>query len=124
MLNVILILIIHFISDFLCQSREMANKKSKSLYWLSIHVCTYSLVTSLLWVLFFVISKNLNIGVVMGQILIITFITHWVTDLITSKLTTYYYSKNNHFAFFGVIGFDQLIHTITLLLTYNMIFNV
>lgn len=110
---IILIQLIHFIADFLCQTRKMAINKSKSLYWLTLHVLIYATITTLCWI---PLGANLYI---LPWIWLMTFISHWVTDFITSKITTYFYLKNNMFGFFSIIGFDQLIHTITLLLTYN-----
>lgn len=113
MINVILIQVIHFVADFLCQTRTMATNKSKSLYWLTLHVLTYSTVTTLCWIQFGADPH------VLLWVWLTTFISHWVTDFITSKITTYFYLKNNMFAFFSVIGFDQLIHATTLLITYQ-----
>lgn len=113
MINFILIQAIHFIADFLCQTREMATNKSKSLYWLTIHVLVYSTVTTIGWCYFEPSLESI------GWIWLVTFSSHWLTDFITSKITTYFYLKNNMGGFFGTIGFDQLIHATTLLLTYN-----
>jgi hypothetical protein len=116
--SVIFIMLTHFIADFLCQTREMATKKSKSLYWLTLHVLVYSGVTTIGWILLFG-TEITTVFSVLG----LTFITHWATDFCTSKLTTYFYTKERYFEFFGVIGMDQLIHTSTLLLTYGYLFN-
>jgi hypothetical protein len=135
--NVLCILLTHFIADFLCQTRTMATQKSKSLYWLSVHVLTYTVVTLIGWVTFLTINDGypdkgfmdvlLRIFVTVWDIgvplVIITFITHWVTDFCTSKLTTYLWSKKEEWKFFAVIGFDQLIHATTLLGTYGYLFN-
>jgi hypothetical protein len=109
----IIIQFIHFIADFLFQTREMATNKSSSIKWLSLHVLVYSFITTIFWIGF---TADLQTLV---SIFIVTFMTHWPTDYCTSKLTTYFYGKNNLFAFFSVIGFDQFIHTTTLILTYN-----
>lgn len=109
----ILVQAIHFIADFLCQTREMATNKSKSVYWLTLHVLVYSIVTTLGWLCF---TQDM---VSLLYICVITFATHWITDFITSKLTSYFYLKNNMFLFFATIGFDQLIHITTLTLTYE-----
>ena len=113
MLNIILVNLYHFIADFLCQTRQIANNKSKSVYWLTMHVLTYTTVVTLGWTIF-----TLD-PIVLLQVWLVTFSTHWLTDFITSKGTTYFYLKNNMFGFFGVVGFDQFIHATTLLLTYN-----
>lgn len=51
-LSLIFVFLTHYIADFLCQTREMANNKSSSVYWLTLHVLTYSIVTSILWGVF------------------------------------------------------------------------
>jgi hypothetical protein len=113
MINLIIIFVIHFIADFIFQSHEMSIKKSKSLLWLSYHVFVYTFVTIIGWLVF---SPEL---ITILHILLTTFITHWVTDFFTSKWSSYLYSKNSIHNFFVVIGFDQLIHATTLILTYN-----
>ena len=113
MLNLILVNLYHFIADFLCQTRQMANNKSKSVYWLTMHVLTYTTVTTLGWTIFTLDPITLI------KVWLVTFVTHWSTDFITSKGTTYFYLKNNMFGFFSVVGFDQFIHATSLLLTYN-----
>lgn len=113
MINLILISLFHWIADFICQSRQMANNKSKSLYWLTMHVITYTTVTTILWICFNQSIETLLI------VWCVTFITHWLTDFITSKITTYFYLKNNMYGFFSTVGFDQVIHGLTLLMTYN-----
>lgn len=96
------ILFLHWFSDFILQTREMAERKSHSIKWLTYHVVIYSLPFLLL---------NPIFGV-------ITFITHWITDFITSKVSSSFYKKGNNKGFWAIIGFDQFIHTITLLFTY------
>jgi hypothetical protein len=49
-------------------------------------------------------------------------VLHWITDYYTSKATRRYYENNEMKNFWDTIGLDQLIHIITLLLTYNLIF--
>jgi hypothetical protein len=99
--NIILLMILHFIADFILQSDWMAQNKSKYLYPLFVHCITYA-------------SCFLFFGPIFG---LITFICHFITDFFTSKLNSYLYTKNRHWFFVG-IGADQLIHNITLILTY------
>lgn len=113
MINLILIFVIHFISDFIFQSHEMSLKKSKSLLWLNYHILIYSGITTLCWVIYSI--ELTTIPLIFG----VTFITHWITDFFTSKWSSYFYSKNSIHNFFLVIGLDQLIHATTLILTYN-----
>jgi hypothetical protein len=113
MINLILVFFFHFLADFIFQTREMADNKGKSIYWLTRHVFVYSLVMITIWPFFGIDAKTL------GLIFIVSFTTHWITDFITSKITGYFYLKNNMRAFFSTIGFDQFIHATTLTLTYN-----
>lgn len=112
-LSLIFVFLTHYIADFLCQTREMANNKSSSVYWLTLHVLTYSIVTSILWGVF--LTQDF---LILFLVWWTTFLTHWTTDFFTSKGTSYFYKKNNMFGFFSTLGFDQFIHASTLLLTY------
>lgn len=121
------ILIIHTIGDFLFQSDWMAINKSKNWKALGLHVSVYSL-CFVYWGLPFVA---------------ITFLTHFLTDAVTSRITSklwfftpldVHYTMNsnqyrqlwvskggNRHWFFVTIGIDQLIHFITLALTYKLV---
>ena len=83
---IIYILFIHFIADFLCQSRKMGLNKGKSIKWLSYHVLVYTLVTMFGWGIYFGIPNVL-------LFFTLTFVTHFVTDYITSKASGYAYLK-------------------------------
>jgi len=115
--NVLLILLIHTVADFFFQSRKMAENKGKSVYWLSVHVLIYSVVTTLGWLLF------TTSPTVLFAVINITVVTHWCTDFVTSRLSGYFYLKDNLYGFFSTIGVDQLIHATTLLLTYKYLIN-
>jgi hypothetical protein len=124
--NIIIVLLVHFFADFIFQSRTMAKNKSKSIYWLTMHVLTYTAATVLGWELFLGLFK-IPIDVIF-KVLELTFVTHLLTDFVTSKASGYCYikmiDKENksdfwEFAFWTVIGLDQFIHGLTLILTYK-----
>jgi len=101
MINVLFLVWFHFIADFMCQTDEMALNKSSSNKWLTFHVATYSLPFLLFgW-----------------QFAFVTFITHWITDFLTSRGTAYLWQKGERHWFYVLIGFDQAIHMTTLILT-------
>ncbi len=108
-MNIPLILLVnHFIGDFILQNDYMALNKSKKWEALSLHVLVYS--ATFLWLGW---KFALN-----------TFITHFITDAITSRITTRLYTPVFHrHWFFVVIGLDQLIHYTTLGYTYQYLIN-
>lgn len=111
----IYILFVHLIADFGFQTRNMANNKSKSFYWLTMHILAYGGVITLCCLPILMIT---NIALISMLLFIATnMICHWATDLITSKGTSYFWSKSEVHKFFCVIGIDQFIHGATLLLT-------
>ena len=112
-LLIIYILFLHFVSDFIFQSREVAVTKSKSVLSLSIHCLTYSF------------------GLLLGMVFIdfqymipFTFInglSHFIVDFITSRLTTKFYQEDKMHQFWIVIGADQFIHSTILILSIELL---
>lgn len=98
----VLLIWVHWLADFLLQSDEMAVNKSKSIFWLTVHVGIYTCCL--------VIFQNFYFMFING-------ILHWITDFFTSKLSSYYYKKNDRHNFFVAVGFDQAIHLTTLIIT-------
>lgn len=126
--NLFFIFLIHFIADFMFQTRNMGRKKSKNIYWLISHIIVYTFITTILWALFLGLFEQ-SLSTLLLFVLI-TFSTHFFTDYFTSKLSGLCYlrmldktndvKKRNlyEWAFWSTIGFDQLIHNLTLILTY------
>lgn len=106
--TVIGILLLHLIADFFLQTDWMAINKSKQWDALLVHTSTYSVCFAMLGVPF----------------VCITFLMHTATDYITSRITSYLWQREERHWFFVVIGIDQFIHYVTLLLTYWLLFNV
>jgi len=110
MANFLIVLVSHWIADFVFQTHWQASNKSKNWFALSKHVINYSIAmtvtAALIWpwalLIFF---------------FLITFSTHFITDAITSRITSKLYAKQDYHNFFVVIGFDQLIHQVTLAAT-------
>ena len=116
MIAIILIFVTHFLADFVFQTHEMSLKKSKSILWLSYHVAVYSVVTTIIWSIFFGVGRDVSL---IPAIFGLTFVSHWVTDYFTSKWTSRLWAEERVHDFFVVIGLDQLIHATTLLITFN-----
>lgn len=129
--DILIILCLHFISDFVLQSRKMGQKKSKSLFWLSLHVLVYTTFLFWGWVCF-VGFKEYSVYTVFG-VYFMVWISHFLTDFITSQFTTYAYVKSIEkgisitkrdrwqYIFWAILGFDQFIHHLSLILIYNYI---
>jgi len=148
---VFLILIIHFIADFVLQTDKQAKGKSKNWSDLLSHIINYSLVwliigTLYTWYLAYFEYWNYIIGIKLLIFVGITFICHTITDYFTSKLNSKLWSQatfwQNSFNkekygedycskmsgkythnFFVSVGFDQLLHYTQLLLTYWFLTN-
>ena len=136
------LLLAHFIGDFVCQTDGMAKNKSTSWLWLSLHAAVYAFVLNL-WGLWF-----FELGGAALLFWAITLVTHFLTDAVTSRITSklwffkpvkelystlgtirvngeYYpifaqVGGNRHY-FFVMIGFDQLIHYWTLAWTLKIV---
>lgn len=102
---IVIILALHFIGDFLLQSDRMSKNKSKSLRWLSAHICVYTLALTPL---------GLTFAMVNG-------FAHLCIDYGTSKATSRLWEAKKTHWFFVVIGADQLVHYALLFWTYTML---
>ena len=104
--SILALIWLHFIGDFILQSDAMATKKSTNSLWLGFHVLVYSLPLLLFgW-----------------QFALVNGAAHFITDFITSRLTSYLWKHEERHWFFTVIGLDQAIHMTTLLLTFQFYF--
>lgn len=110
---VLFIVFWHFLIDFWCQTTWQAQNKSKNLEALINHTIIYS--SS--WLILLLLLPNLKVLHFIG----ITFVCHTITDFITSKITSYYWQKENRYLFFGWISIDQFSHIAQLLLTYQLL---
>lgn len=120
--QIILIILIHNFADFFLQSRDMALNKSKSNYWLSLHVFYYTIgiipIALMLWYF-----NGYNLWYVSLYWLLLNSELHWITDYITSRWTSRLYKEEKFYgfpSFFTAISIDQCIHYTTLILTYNL----
>jgi hypothetical protein len=102
------ILVVHYIFDFVLQSRWMAENKSKNLSALTQHVLIYT--AGLLGLA--VVSPALSVWWALGNGAI-----HWLVDFTTSRISSKAYQSNNLKSFWNTIGADQLIHSLCLLLS-------
>lgn len=106
-----LLLLAHWTGDFLFQTSDMATKKSHSVKWLGIHVLTYTVVLFCFSVFIFDFKSALYFTIINGLL-------HLLTDFITSKVISHYTEKPR--VFYPILGFDQMVHTLTLYVSFLM----
>ena len=128
--EILVLIISHWIADFLTQTRWQADNKSSNNLALASHVGTY---TVTLFIIFSLSCIVLWHSVATNQIedlgfdsnilwfFPITFVLHFITDYITSRVTSYFYRTKQIKNFFSVIGFDQILHYVQLFLTYHFL---
>lgn len=105
----------HWASDFVLQTHWQASNKSKNWNALTRHVAVYTAAMTIGLALIVLPDKGLiAISLPFAGI---TFVTHFATDAITSRVSSHFYAKQDWHNFFVVIGFDQLIHQVTLAAT-------
>lgn len=101
----ILVMILHFVSDFVFQNDEEATMKSSSNYHLHQHVSKYSF----LFIVF--------IGPTYA---LVNYFLHFVTDYVSSRLSKKAFQNEERHKFFVIIGADQMVHSICLLGTLSI----
>lgn len=105
--QLVVLLIAHFVADFVLQTHWQASNKSKRLDALALHVGTYTLVLAAVSVAMLGIKLGVAYALLNGWL-------HFMTDFCTSRLSSRLWAKQDWHNFFVVIGFDQLIHQVTL----------
>ena len=105
-----ILLIVHWVADFLLQTSWMAKNKSSNNVALSAHVATYSAAIGLAGIALF------GANIITLWFVLANAGLHFVTDFFTSRLSRKLWGEHWH-GFFIVIGFDQLIHQLSLLVT-------
>ena len=120
--QILIIIFIHWIADFILQTDEMAKNKSTSNYWLAKHVLLYSNVWLLIgWFISFPVW-SLNVEYItidnVWKFALITFVCHFITDYFTSRLNAKLWKEEKRHEFFIAIGGDQVLHYIQLILTF------
>jgi len=120
------LLFAHWVGDFVCQTRYMADNKSKDWLALTSHVLTYMTVLGV-FIGVLLVGLALNGPGYAGLFFLwlgVNFALHFGTDAITSRITSYYWSQRQTSAFFRTIGFDQFLHATALLLTTKYILGI
>lgn len=116
--TIIILLIGHYVADFVCQTDWMARNKSHSFYPRFTHILVYVGVLGLFALM------------IIPQSLIMWFLffngfAHYITDKYSSRITSKLAKEGKYgsdtipnFGMFSIIGLDQLLHYIVLFSTY------
>lgn len=112
--TIIYILFAHFIADFICQTDEMAQNKSTSWKWLSIHITVY---TSVLFA-FSMFITDFNHAILYA---LVNGLIHFGVDAITSRINSHLWKQGKVHWFFVGVGADQFIHAASLILTLSLL---
>ena len=135
MMTAFIIVVIHFIADFIFQAEEWAVNKSKSNAHLFAHVSMYIMIWSLLGSFLFASPCDASfLGYCVNlpkfvAFLAITFVAHFITDYLTSRVVSKKFANNQYgspipnLGAFTIIGFDQVLHYGQLFGTYYLLTN-
>lgn len=115
---IMLLLVVHFVADFLLQSREMGKKKSSELHWLLGHLAIQLLAFFIVllpfteWAFVFALLNATIHGVIDWNIwrLYKLSVVRRFPDV---NPATYQYWEDHWF--YATIGLDQLLHGLTLI---------
>lgn len=117
--NLILLLTVHTVADFMMQTEWEGMNKSKDIKALLSHVLNY---TGMIGCASFALSTQ-N----WWLFTLITGVCHFITDYFTSKMTSKRYKEGKFYGFNGfwsVIGIDQLLHIVQIILTLKLVENI
>lgn len=131
--EIIVIMFIHWLGDFPMQSDEMAKGKSSSWKYLIQHTSVYSsmFVAFAIFYLGIIPFETYNVDTLtwlrqfctnVTLFTIVTFTLHTFQDYITSRINKYFWNKGQVHNFFTSVGFDQFLHLSQLLITYQILF--
>lgn len=120
---IIMILIIHWIADFVMQTDKEAKGKSESFIILLQHAGSYTGVFVFCLLAITAIAGPVAPAVFtfLMEFAFITFISHAAIDYYTSRVHKKLYMEKKHHEFFTSIGFDQLLHYIQLFTTFTIL---
>ena len=121
LITIFVVLLTHWVADFILQTDKQAKGKSKNWSDLLEHTSTYSIAwvfVSCLLIGYITKTQTTSWYVIHALLFgLITFICHTLTDYFTSRLNARLWAKGDTHNFFVSIGFDQLLHYIQLFLT-------
>ena len=116
----IFFLLIHWLADFALQTHKQAIGKGEGKNFFNRELLKHVSVYSLIWLL---ISNIIEYNWIKAlEFSIITFICHYITDYITSRISKKFFNDNDYHNGFEVVGFDQILHYLQLYYTFKFIY--
>jgi hypothetical protein len=112
------LLAVHWLADFVLQSHWMSVNKSKRIDALATHVAVYTGTLLVGAGLIFGVRQTVPLLLFVG----VNGLLHFATDFVTSRITSRLWQLKREHDFFVVVGLDQLIHQATLAATLWFIF--
>ncbi len=109
-----LLMFSHWLGDFVCQPRWIAEGKSKSNLKLGAHVFIY------MWAMACPLVGGYA-GEAVAMYLLVAGGLHFIVDWCTSRASGWFYTKGSMYGFFTTIGFDQLLHFLCLYYTLPLL---
>lgn len=119
----LIIILAHWIFDFILQNDKEATGKSSDNMCLLSHTIKYSVPwIPIIAVMLLLRGKNPGITLMAGcTFSMITLVLHTLTDYFTSRYNSKLWSAGKRHSFFVAIGGDQVLHYIQLFITYYLL---
>jgi len=114
--EILVLVVLHWICDYLLQTREMGDNKSSSWYYLLQHTLVYSV-----FIYIGLLLYGLEDNSALGQFMTLTFLLHTATDYFTSRAVKRLYAQKRMYETFAVMGFDQALHHAQLFICYDLL---
>lgn len=102
----IILMVLHFLADFVLQSDYVATNKSENVEVLAIHSLIYGFIMSVIF------AHDLFI---LALVVILFTVSHFMVDFVSSRITKKFYIQGKRHEFFVTIGMDQLIHNLIII---------
>ena len=99
------LMVFHFLGDFIFQTNRMALNKSTDNTVLTEHVFWYSILFAFVDFRFAIVNAVLHLGI----------------DYYSSRIGKKYWENENRRMFFITVGADQLLHMLCLIYTYALL---
>ena len=126
-ITIIVLLIAHFLADFVFQTENMKKNKSGSIAVLFLHAFIYTIAFFNIFFLYTLMISYFSLTTITLQhwfqmvvgISIVNGIIHYIIDYFTSQLNKWLWNTKKLNLFFISIGFDQLLHTGLIIISFG-----